>query len=213
MKKAKPVAKTPAAKPQSAKSRVAKSAKNQPAPYKAAPATIRFTAELLPAKSAASKGAWAVLSLPKSISAKLAPDTETTMEGAINNIPFRSSAAAGADAGAMLKVGKTIHDFTKANIGDKVSVEITKIGDESETRIPAELSKALASTSPANKKAKALWEDITPIARRDWIFWIITGKLEETRMKRTETAISKLSSGMRRACCFPGINWLMKNGK
>ena len=35
------------------------------------------------------------------------------------------------------------------------------------TRVPMDLSKALAVASPA----RDLWADITPIARRDWILW------------------------------------------
>ena len=72
---------------------------------------------------------------------------------------------------------------------------------------PNDLKKAL----DASPKALAVWKDITPIARRDWIAWIISGKLKETRKRRIEKACSKLSSGMRRVCCFGGIKWLEKN--
>src|SRR3546814_17368350 len=51
-------------------------------------------------------------------------------------------------------------------------------------------------------RAKATWTDITPVARRDWIAWIISGKKAETLVKRIDTACDKLASGMRRACCF-----------
>ncbi|MBP6797828.1 MAG: YdeI/OmpD-associated family protein, partial [Luteimonas sp.] len=46
------------------------------------------------------------------------------------------------------------------------------------------------------------WEDITPVARRDWIHWVTSGKKAETRAKRIGTACDKLASGQRRACCF-----------
>lgn len=76
-------------------------------------------------------------------------------------------------------------------------------------KMPADFRKALLATP----KALVLWKDITPIARRDWILWIITAKKMETRKRRIEVACSKLSSGKRRVCCFGGINWLMKNHK
>jgi hypothetical protein len=60
-------------------------------------------------------------------------------------------------------------------------------------------------------KALDIWKDLTPIARRDWILWIITAKLKETRSRRIDVACSKLSSGIRRVCCFGGISWLIKN--
>jgi uncharacterized protein YdeI (YjbR/CyaY-like superfamily) len=74
-------------------------------------------------------------------------------------------------------------------------------------KMPADLQKALADAP----KARKLWVDITPIARRDWILWISTAKQLETRKRRIRKACSMLSSGKRRVCCFGGIKWLMKN--
>ncbi len=66
--------------------------------------------------------------------------------------------------------------------------------------VPPDLRKMLAS-SP---KAKAVWEDITPLARNEWICWVTSGKMEGTREIRIEKARSKMSSGMRRPCCWAG---------
>lgn len=68
---------------------------------------------------------------------------------------------------------------------------------ESEPRVPADLRKALAAAS----KAKAVWSDITPVARRDWIHWITSAKMSETRVRRITNAGDMLSSGKRRVCC------------
>lgn len=143
--------------------------------------------------------------LPKSVSDKV---EGINIEGIIGSLPFRSKIQKDKKGNMQLILNASMKTAIKRNGVKDISIEITRIGDEIETRIPAELRKVLDSAP----KAKAVWDDITPIARRDWIFWIITGKLAETRLKRIETAISKLSSGMRRVCCFPGINWLMKNG-
>jgi uncharacterized protein YdeI (YjbR/CyaY-like superfamily) len=43
--------------------------------------------------------------------------------------------------------------------------------------VPADLRKALLS-DPA---ARAKWEDITPLARNEWICWVISVKKPETR--------------------------------
>ncbi len=67
-------------------------------------------------------------------------------------------------------------------------------------KIPADLRKAIAFSG----KAKAVWDDITPLARNEWICWVISGKKEETRGIRLRKAISKLSGGMRRPCCWMG---------
>jgi hypothetical protein len=67
-------------------------------------------------------------------------------------------------------------------------------------KMPADLRKAIAS----NKKADAVWEYVTPLARNEWICWVISGKKSETRDIRIKKAISKLSGGMRRPCCWAG---------
>ena len=43
--------------------------------------------------------------------------------------------------------------------------------------VPADLRKALISDATARAK----WEDITPLARNDWICWVISVKKLETR--------------------------------
>ena len=44
-------------------------------------------------------------------------------------------------------------------------------------RVPADLKKALTS----DPKALTAWEDITPLARNEWICWIESAKKAETR--------------------------------
>lgn len=56
----------------------------------------------------------------------------------------------------------------------------------------------------SSPKVLALWEDITPLARNEWICWVTSGKKEETRGIRLEKALSKLKGGMRRPCCWAG---------
>lgn len=51
---------------------------------------------------------------------------------------------------------------------------------------------------------RVLWEDITPLARNEWICWVTSGKKAETRGIRIKKAISKMRGGMRRPCCWAG---------
>lgn len=67
-------------------------------------------------------------------------------------------------------------------------------------KMPADLRQALL----LNKKMLAIWEDITPLARNEWICWIESAKKQETRTHRIEVGRSKLVSGMRRPCCWAG---------
>ncbi len=85
-----------------------------------------------------------------------------------------------------------------ADAGDIVTLEIAPARAEPEPRVPADLRKALA----AAPKARALWSDITPVARRDWIHWITSAKRPETRARRIKNACAMLAAGKGRVCCF-----------
>lgn len=75
----------------------------------------------------------------------------------------------------------------------------TPKGSESkEPIVPSDLQKML----DGDPEAMALWRDTTPLARRDWIGWIITAKQEETRARRIEQTASKLKDGKKRPCCY-----------
>ena len=75
--------------------------------------------------------------------------------------------------------------------------------------MPADLQKALASHS----EALAAWNDITPLARNEWICWVEGAKLNETRERRIERAHTELTEGKRRPCCWPGCIPRTRNGK
>ena len=66
--------------------------------------------------------------------------------------------------------------------------------------MPEDLRKAITSTSAV----RAMWEDITPLARNEWICWVTSSKKAETRGVRIKKGISKLKGGMRRPCCWAG---------
>ena len=66
--------------------------------------------------------------------------------------------------------------------------------------IPADLRKVILG----NKKIQEIWEDITPLARNEWICWIESAKKLETRQHRMDVMIDKMNKGMRRPCCWAG---------
>lgn len=61
-----------------------------------------------------------------------------------------------------------------------------------------------ASMIKSNNKTLALWHDITPLARNEWICWVDSAKQEGTRRRRIEVGKSKMLSGERRPCCWVG---------
>ena len=77
---------------------------------------------------------------------------------------------------------------------------VKKISSVSVHKLPADFKKALIS----NLSALAKWKDITPLARNEWICWIISVKKPETRKNHIERACAELIEGKRRPCCWPG---------
>lgn len=66
--------------------------------------------------------------------------------------------------------------------------------------MPADLRKALAG----NAQALVAWDDITPLARNEWICWVENAKFIETRKRRIERTPTELAEGKRRPCCWVG---------
>lgn len=73
-------------------------------------------------------------------------------------------------------------------------------------RVPEDLRKALVTFSASTSVSAAhnVWEDITPLARNEWICWIESAKKPETRAHRIERTRIELAKGKRRPCCWAG---------
>jgi len=67
-------------------------------------------------------------------------------------------------------------------------------------KTPTDLRRALRSAATT----QAAWEDLTPLARNEWICWVISAKQRATRNRRIQRAIEDLQAGKRRPCCWPG---------
>ena len=179
---------------------------------------IRFKAKLLrPAAEPARLGtdqsvenadSWTFLVLPRNASAKLPSRGQMPIEGAINGIPFKAVVEPDGQKSHWLKVGRKLRESAGAEAGDVVTLEIAPAAREIEPEIPPDLKKALAS---ADSKARKLWSDITPNARRDWIHWVTSAKQLETRERRINNACSMLANGKRRVCCFDRSGFYSKS--
>lgn len=123
----------------------------------------------------------------------------TAVDGTINGVRFTATLEPDGQRSHWMKVDRKLRERAGANAGDLVALEIAPAAEEPEPKVPADLQKALAA---ADEKARRLWADITPVARRDWIQWITSAKQPETRTRRVKNACSMLASGKRRVCCF-----------
>lgn len=161
-------------------------------------ASIRFKAKLLRPAESEKGNSWTFVILPKNASAKLPSRGMAAVEGTINGVHFQAVLEPDGKKSHWLKVDRKLRKAAGANSGDVVTLEVAPAAKEPEPTLPTDLRKALA----AAQKAKKLWSDITPVARRDWIHWITSAKQPETRARRIKNACSMLAAGKRRVCCF-----------
>jgi hypothetical protein len=74
--------------------------------------------------------------------------------------------------------------------------------------MPTDLREALL----ANATALAAWNDITPLARNEFICWVEDAKQEATRARRIRRTQEELEEGQRRPCCWPGCKHRDRTG-
>jgi hypothetical protein len=130
------------------------------------------------------------------------------IEGTINGFPFQGTLEPDGQKSHWLKVDRKLRESAGAEVGDVVTLKIAPAAQEPEPELPADLRKDLAAAAP---KARKLWSDITPIARRDWIERITSAKQPETRAPRIKNACSMLAAGKRRVCCFDRSGFYSKS--
>lgn len=66
--------------------------------------------------------------------------------------------------------------------------------------VPPDLRQALVSDPWALER----WNDLTPLARNEWICWTTSVKKAATRENHVGRVLSELKQGKRRPCCWPG---------
>jgi uncharacterized protein YdeI (YjbR/CyaY-like superfamily) len=76
-------------------------------------------------------------------------------------------------------------------------------------QLPRDLRKALIARSTALDA----WNDITPLARNEFICWVEDAKQDVTRVRRIRRTLEELDEGQRRPCCWPGCMHRERNGR
>lgn len=67
-------------------------------------------------------------------------------------------------------------------------------------KVPADMRSALLSSNTA----LTAWENISPLARNEWICWVESVKQQTTRAHHITRAVDELSKGKKRPCCWMG---------
>jgi hypothetical protein len=154
--------------------------------------SINFTTKLF------SIGAWTILRLPETASKKLPSRGQVMVEGTFSDVPFHTPLEPDGRFSHWFRVSAALLRATNTKVGDEVKISMTVVKEWPEPDIPTDLARALMANKPAND----LWGRITPMARWEWIRWVRSTGSAETRQKRINVAMSKLTAGMRRPCCW-----------
>ncbi len=142
---------------------------------------------------------WTILRLPEDASEKLPSRGQVAVQGTINGHRFQTVVEPDGLFGHWVRIDGDLQHTAAIGAGDTVTVDIEPCKDWPEPTVPEDLAAALAA---APREIQDLWNEITPMARWEWVRWVNATKNPATRQRRVEVTISKMKSGKRRPCCF-----------
>ena len=140
-----------------------------------------------------------VLPLPEKASAKLPSRGQVAVRGTINGHEFQTVVEPDGDFGHWIRIDRKLQGSAAVRPEKTATLEIAPVKQWPEPSVPQDLKKALAD---APENIQDLWEEITPMARWEWVRWVNATGNADTRKRRVEVTISKMKSGKRRPCCF-----------
>jgi hypothetical protein len=140
-----------------------------------------------------------ILSLPREASLKLPSRGQVAVTGVINGHEFQTVLEPDGNWGHWMRVDKNLQKVADIRVGDNATFEIEVTKKWPEPNVPQDFAAALAV---APQKVKDKWQDITPMARWEWIRWVNATGSMDTRAIRIEKSVSKLNGKHRRPCCF-----------
>lgn len=140
----------------------------------------------------------AILRLPGAASAELPSRGQVAVEATMNGHPFSTVLEPDGRRGHWLAVGDDLWQELGLQDNATVTLEIRLSDQWPEPEMPSDFQAALVDAPDIAET----WQDITPMARWEWVRWINATKNPVTRDRRVEVGVSKLRSGKRRPCCF-----------
>ena len=156
-------------------------------------ASIRFDATL------STIGTSTVLRLPETASKDLPSRGQVAVHGTINGVGFQTVLEPDGNSGHWMRVDDALQHAAGISAGDTAALDLEVTTDWPEPSVPQDLATALVGAPP---EIQNLWNEITPMARWEWVRWVNATKNPDTRRRRVDVSISKMNSGKRRPCCF-----------
>ncbi len=156
-------------------------------------APIRFESELSTIDDTS------IVRLPESASEQLPSRGQVAVRATVNGHPFETVVEPDGRRGHWVRVDRALQQAVGIGPGNSAKLTLEVAPDWPEPDVPEDLVVALAA-APA--RIRDVWEDITPMARWEWVRWVRATRSPETRQRRVEVSISKMDHGKRRPCCF-----------
>ncbi len=159
---------------------------------KARPTTVTCTAdtELI--------GDRMIVRLPADASAELPSRGQIAATVTVDGAPYPTVIEPDGRRGHWIAIDDGLRSELALAAGATVDLTIEPTKEWPEPDVPEDFSAALADATDLTET----WQDITPMARWEWVRWINATKNPVTRDRRVEVGVSKLRSGKRRPCCF-----------
>ena len=146
-------------------------------------APIRFTAEL-----SAIDGI-TLVTLPTSASEELPSRGQVAVRGTLDGHPFATVVEPDGRRGHWIRLDPALPDNAGIGPGDTADLTLEVVPDWPEPDVPADLRAAL-DEAPA--RIRELWQDLTPMARWEWVRWVQATRNPATRQRRVEASVSKM---------------------
>ena len=156
-------------------------------------ATIRFRATLRAIDKIA------IVQLPRDASARLPSRGQVAVRGTVNGRDFDTVVEPDGSSGHWIRLDAKLQKAVALRLGETAALEIQAVREWPEPTLPEDFAAALAG---APKRIQAIWHDITPMARWEWVRWVNATRNPQTRKRRVEVSIAKMEAGKRRPCCF-----------
>lgn len=144
-------------------------------------------------------GSTTLIRLPQEASQGLPSRGQVSVRGTLNGHEFRSVLEPDGLKGHWIRVPPDLGRAAGVVAGQRATVAVVVTDEWPEPEVPEDLAAALAA---AAESVRSRWQDITPMARWEWVRWVNATASTTTRQRRVEVSISKLDGGKRRPCCF-----------
>lgn len=137
--------------------------------------------------------------LPQEASARLPSRGQVAVHATLEGHPFETVVEPDGRGGHWVRVDRLLQEAVGIGPGDNLELTLVVALNWPEPDVPEDLARVLAE-APA--RIRDVWQDITPMARWEWVRWVQATRNPSTRQRRVEVSISKMDHGKRRPCCF-----------